>query len=313
MPTSPFSPRKRTDTLGGISGLMRSPLPDLRQQQTNPLLPGYNFSVHLVAGLTPIKKGRTLDFYIDRPNGMEGYIINLTTRGQGIVHDGKTVMTCKPGDLLLFPVGAPHYYGRDPDHSEWYHRWIYFRPRAYWEQWLCWPQKIEQVGHLFLSEPALQKEFDSLFKEIEYTHRRGTTLAENLSINLLERLLLRSAEENMIGDRQAFDPRVLRACHLISEHLFEDWSIVQLAKEICLSPSRLEHLFRQQVGTTISRWREDQRLIRARQLLQVTQSPISIIAASVGYDDQLYFSRVFRKRIGISPSAFRKQALEKES
>ncbi len=306
------SPGKRNHQ-NHANGAARHALEARRHAQTNPLLPGYKFNVYLVAGLTPIKKGGILDFFIDRPNGMEGYIINLTTRGQGIVHDGTTETHCKSGDLLLFPAGVSHYYGRDPDYAEWYHRWIYFRPRAYWMQWLDWPQKIEKIGRLSLSETSVQKEIDTLFRDIEFTLRRGTALAENLATNLLERLLLRCAEENMFEEeRPIIDPRILHACHLISEHLFEDWSITQLARTVCLSPSRLEHLFRQQIGTTISRWREDQRLIRARQLLQVTQSPISVIAASVGYDDQLYFSRVFRKRIGISPSAFRKQALEKE-
>lgn len=50
--------------------------------QPDPLLPGYAFNAYLVAGLTPIEKGSPLDFFIDRPNGMKGYILNLTTKGQ---------------------------------------------------------------------------------------------------------------------------------------------------------------------------------------------------------------------------------------
>lgn len=46
---------------------------------------------------------------------------------------------CRPGDMLLFPPGEIHHYGRHPDASEWYHQWVYFRPRAYWHEWLNWP------------------------------------------------------------------------------------------------------------------------------------------------------------------------------
>ncbi|MDI4740153.1 AraC family ligand binding domain-containing protein, partial [Salmonella enterica subsp. enterica serovar Kentucky] len=42
----------------------------------------------------------------------------------------------RPGDILLFPPGEIHHYGRHPDASEWYHQWVYFRPRAYWQEWL---------------------------------------------------------------------------------------------------------------------------------------------------------------------------------
>lgn len=53
------------------------------ETQSNPLLPGYAFNAYLVAGLTPIIANGPLDFYIDRPEGMKGYILNLTVKGQG--------------------------------------------------------------------------------------------------------------------------------------------------------------------------------------------------------------------------------------
>lgn len=34
------------------------------------------------------------------------------------------------------PAGEIHHYGRHPDAKEWYHQWVYFRPRAYWQEWL---------------------------------------------------------------------------------------------------------------------------------------------------------------------------------
>ena len=62
------------------------------------------------------------------------------------------------------------------------------------------------------------------------------------------------------------------------------------------------------MGVNIVRWREDQRMILAKHLLHSTSSPIAKIASLVGYDDQMYFSRVFRKRVGTSPSDFRKSS-----
>lgn len=55
------------------------------ESQSNPLLPGYSFNAYLVAGLTPILADGPLYFFIDRPDGMKGYIINLTIKGQGRV------------------------------------------------------------------------------------------------------------------------------------------------------------------------------------------------------------------------------------
>ena len=69
-----------------------------------PCCPGYSFNAHLVAGLTPIEANGYLDFFIDRPLGMKGYILNLTIRGQGVVKNQGREFVCRPGDILLFPA-----------------------------------------------------------------------------------------------------------------------------------------------------------------------------------------------------------------
>ena len=280
-------------------------------QQLNPLLPGYSFNLFLVAGLTPIERDGALDFYIDRPAGMKGWIINLTVAGCGRVHDGAQRFDCAPGDLLLFPPGIAHYYGRAPDAESWHHRWVYFRPRGFWANWLQWPRPPGGgVCRMHLADPARRGEFERMFIDIDATHRGGKRTSEELAINLLERLLIRAHEEMPGFQSKAIDPRVLAACQHIANNLAREVSLVELGNSTCLSPSRLAHLFRDQMGVSVLRWREDQRIILAKHMLQSTTTPVSAIAGRVGYDDQLYFSRVFRKRVGVSPSAFRRSSEE---
>lgn len=277
-------------------------------QQLNPLLPGYSFNVYLVAGTTPIIENGPLDFFVDRKKGMAGFIINMTVKGRGKVFDGEDAIYCDPGDLLLFPPDATHFYGRAPDSPDWYHRWVYFRPRAYWAHWLKWRNQINKVGRLTLPDKALITEFDELFQQIEQTYKAGRRSSEELAINLLERLLIRCFEETPENRIKPVDQRIEEACQYLSKNLAEEINLEKMAKHVCLSPSRLAHLFREQMGVNIVRWREDQRMILAKHLLQSTCLPIAKIASMVGYDDQMYFSRVFRKRVGASPSEFRKNS-----
>ncbi len=279
-----------------------------KPKQLNPLLPGYAFDVFLVSGMTPIEKGSVLDFIIDRPNGMKGYIMNLTVKGRGKIFSGEHEFIVEPGDLLLFPLEAVHYYGRADDSNEWYHRWVYFRPRAYWADWLRWPHEVERVGHIKLADEQLANEFDSLFLNIEETHKEIRPMSEQLAMNLLERLLIRCYEVSSLADHAPMDHRILEACQILSASLSAEVSIEELAEQVFLSPSRLAHLFREQVGVSIVRWREDQRIIRAKLLLQTTPLPVAVIGQQTGYDDQLYFSRVFKKRVGVSPSEYRKSS-----
>jgi len=277
-------------------------------KQLNPLLPDYLFDAFLVSGLTPIEQGDVLDFTIDRQHGMKGFIVNLTVKGKGTIFSGEQAFDVEPGDLLLFPPEAVHYYRRAEESECWYHRWVYFRPRAYWADWLKWPHEVQRVGRITLTESELIQEFDLLFLDIEETHKAFRPMSESLAMNLLERLLIRCYEISSQADMVPMDYRVLEACQILNTSLAAEITIDALAEQVFLSPSRLAHLFREQVGVSIVRWREDQRIMRAKLLLQTTPMPVAVIGQQVGYDDQLYFSRVFKKRVGMSPSDYRKSA-----
>ena len=146
----------------------------MAEPQNDPLLPGYSFNAHLVAGLTPIEAEGYLDFYVDRPLGMKGYILNLTVRGEGVVKNGDQQFICRPGDMLLFPPGEIHHYGRHPDAKEWYHQWVYFRPRAYWQEWLSWPAIFAHTG-LYRPDEAHLAQFRELFAQIIEAGQAGAT------------------------------------------------------------------------------------------------------------------------------------------
>lgn len=275
------------------------------EQQLDPLLPGYSFNAHLVAGLTPIEAGGHLDFFIERHAGMKGFILNLTLKGEGIIYHGDRHIRCGEGDMLLFPPGEEHHYGRHPEAQAWHHQWVYFRPRAYWNKWLTWPTQLGEIGH-YRPDAANMPIIAQLFREIVSVGQQRGHYQELLGINLLEQLLIRREEALNVSPYPPIDGRILSVCQYIAEHLADpELTMARLAQHACLSPSRLSHLFRQQLGVSVLAWREDQRISRARLLLSTTRMPVAAVACNVGFEDQLYFSRVFRKCTGVSPSEFR--------
>jgi signal transduction histidine kinase/AraC-like DNA-binding protein/DNA-binding LytR/AlgR family response regulator len=100
---------------------------------------------------------------------------------------------------------------------------------------------------------------------------------------------------------------VRQAMAYLHEHYAEAISREDLARHVGLSDDYLTHCFRQEVGMTpiayLNRYRVDQ----AKQLLKNTSQSITDIALAVGFSDSGYFSRVFRREVGLSPEAFRRE------
>lgn len=171
----------------------------------SPLMKTFTFNAWVVAGFTPITRGSTLDYYINRPQGMKGYIINLTLRGQARAKAGDGFLLCRENDLLLFPPGVPHHYGRD-EHSEyWDHLWIYFIPRPYWIDWLKWDQTTHGIGKTTINDPDQLQQLRDLFYEVIRHHSASVPLSEALAMNALERLILRCFQQQPISNRHAHD------------------------------------------------------------------------------------------------------------
>ncbi|WP_129777851.1 helix-turn-helix transcriptional regulator [Peristeroidobacter soli] len=78
-----------------------------------------------------------------------------------------------------------------------------------------------------------------------------------------------------------------------------------VAKECGLSPFEFSRAFRAAHGVTFRDYLAEWRLMQSKRLLGISQVSVSDVAAMAGFNDPSYFARLFRKRTGISPSAYR--------
>ena len=93
------------------------------------------------------------------------------------------------------------------------------------------------------------------------------------------------------------------------EHYSEKISLDQIAENMYLSPFYISKIFKSETGETPIRHLIDIRLENAMELLENGwQGSIQEVAARVGYDDAYHFSKLFKKRYGISPSQARRKA-----
>lgn len=93
----------------------------------------------------------------------------------------------------------------------------------------------------------------------------------------------------------------------IDNHYHRSITLDAIAKEVFVTPVYLSFLFKQVEGVNLSEYITHVRLERAKHLLQHTSCKTYDIASQVGYEDEKYFSRIFKKKVGMTPTEFRNQ------
>ncbi|MDP4096768.1 response regulator [Paenibacillus sp. P96] len=121
-----------------------------------------------------------------------------------------------------------------------------------------------------------------------------------------ERLCLLSADEQTCG-RKNGDDVIETAKHYISAHLCSDLSVEELAEYTGISGSYFCHLFKARCGMTFLEYVTRERLAAAKALLAGSNYSISAICSAVGYRERRYFTKVFHKHFGLTPSEYRDQ------
>ncbi len=105
-----------------------------------------------------------------------------------------------------------------------------------------------------------------------------------------------------------YHPQVIAAMNYIAQNYSnKNLTIKMIADHVYVSESFLMHVFKDNVGKTVNECLTEYRMIIAKKKLMSGQFKIYEIADQIGYGDSKYFSQLFKKREGISPSDFAKK------
>lgn len=105
-----------------------------------------------------------------------------------------------------------------------------------------------------------------------------------------------------------YSPAVERAREYVKQHYADSaLSLTQVAEAVHLSPNHLSTSFKEKTGVGLSEYLIDIRIRHAKQLLATTDLLASEVGERVGYQNMNYFSMLFKRIVGMSPSQYRRE------
>lgn len=113
--------------------------------------------------------------------------------------------------------------------------------------------------------------------------------------------------EAMEEERSNTTKNVIREAkrYILENYQDPDLSVEKICRHLHLSPAYFSTMFKKETGQAYIAYLTDVRLNRAVELLMTTDDKTYIIAEKVGYPEQNYFSYVFKKKFGVSPTKYR--------
>ncbi|MCX7708356.1 MAG: response regulator [Clostridia bacterium] len=166
---------------------------------------------------------------------------------------------------------------------------------------LCCQFAYHAINHLYISEDALNRLVgfnNGMFQEIS----RQTSLPGIIDwLRKLENGLTKILSSNF---SQHGDRIIARAKRYINEHFQDEISLNDIAEELKLSPGYFSSMFKQGTGQNFVDYVTEVKINNAKRLLTESNLKIYEVSNVLGYENPYYFSRVFKKVTGMTPSEY---------
>lgn len=212
-----------------------------------------------------------------------------------------------PGELLLLKSGVHHYGKQEIDRGT---RWYY--AHFYIENNDCAHLTYPPDTHNYTREIILPKKLMGL-EDSRAAHMIESCNNDFYSDNprmlwgvnakmfdILTELAFISQQKS--AAKSLSD----KICGYLTQHCCEPFSAKALENEFYLSYKYMASVFKKEQQITMQQYHTKLRMNTASRLLRSTLMSVSEVAAAVGYNDALYFSRCFRAVVGTSPTIYRK-------
>lgn len=244
------------------------------------------------------------EFSTIRPNGRRDYQILFVKSGKLYYTVGAQEFVCEENTIVFYRPHEPQFYTYYlKDNSDIY--WLHFTGYEV-EEWLSHLGLNDKKHYAVKESRNYTRLFDGIISELQ---RKSPHYVEIINLQFKELLYYFSRGVYQLSMKKVnMSKEVSDTISYFNKHFNEPFDAERYAASLNISVSWLRRLFRQQTGVSINRFLTNLRIDKAKALM-CSDLKISNIAEMVGFQDQLYFSRVFKHCTGLSPREYKNQQM----
>ncbi len=242
-------------------------------------------------------------FMTERPKGRKDYQLLYIASGTAHFYFNGTERLLTEGTMILYHPDEPQkylYYATDKTEVYWVHFTGSDVDTLLAHYGISATENIFYTGTL----PDYQWLYRQIIQELQLCRPNYEELLSLLLCHIFLMLNRSIKEDRKTGSD--IQNEIERATHYFNENYNAPIRIEDYAKSRHLSTCWFIRNFKEIVKATPMQYILSLRMINAQSLLENTDYNITEIAQTVGYDNPLYFSRLFRRQVGLSPSEYRK-------
>jgi AraC family transcriptional regulator of arabinose operon len=240
--------------------------------------------------------------YVERPAGISQHIIIYCTEGSGWLEINKKRVELSPSQFITIPANTPHRYAANTN-KPWTIYWMHFKgDTAGFIINLILKNSENYKPHLAFNEDRIK-----LFEEICFNLEKGYSEDTLRYVNMIFYHFLSSLiyENKFNHVDKAEDDVVSKTIAYMQQKVNITVKLEEIAASVNVSASHFSAIFKSKTGHSPIEYFNQLKIQKACQYLSFTNMAVKEIAVTLGIEDQYYFSRMFTKLMGISPTKYR--------
>ena len=231
------------------------------------------------------------------------HVVHFVLSGKGVLHINQHMFECRRGDVFIIPAGKISLY-QASDMEPWSYAWINF---------------LGINSERYVTQLMASSEEAYVLRGLD-TEKYKNCILEILSIfnndissyfyanSILLRVMSYLYEDAGVQEKSKGKSSLADEIRFYLDMKYSQKIRLQdVAEKFHIHPNYMTRIFREKFQVATKQYLMELKLKKAGRLLDTTELPVAMISSSLGFEDQMDFSKTFRKKYGMSPSAYRQE------